>query len=81
MEKYFTLPECIGYLASIFVLTSFLMKNVLYIRSINFCGCVCFVTYGFFIASWPIIISNVAIGLVQIYYINQLRKEVPNSKT
>jgi hypothetical protein len=75
MEKYFTFTECIGYLASLFVLTSFLMKNIKYIRGINLCGCVTFVTYGFFIDSWPIIISNVAIGVVQIYYLNQLRKE------
>lgn len=75
MEKYLSFSECIGYLASLLVLTSFLMKNIKYIRLINLCGCVAFITYGFFINSWPVIISNVAIAIVQIYYLIQLRKE------
>ena len=66
MEKYLNPIECVGYLASLFVLTSFLMKKIQHIRIINLCGCVVFITYGVLIDSWPIIISKAAIAVVQI---------------
>ena len=61
--------EFIGYLASGFVLLSFLMKDIVKLRFVNMIGCVLFVTYGFLLSSIPIIITNFAIIIVNIYYL------------
>lgn len=67
MENY---VEIIGYSASAFIMGSFLIfNNIKLLRIINGIGCLLFVLYGYFIDSWPIIIPNIFIFLVQIYYL------------
>ncbi len=61
--------EIIGYLASFLVAISFLFKDLKIIRWINLIGCIFFVIYGYFLPSTPVIITNVFIVLVQIYYL------------
>jgi uncharacterized protein with PQ loop repeat len=64
--------EFIGYLASFLVLFSFLMKKMRSLRIINTLGCTLFVAYGFLLGfSWPIIITNVAIIIINIYYLSK----------
>ena len=71
--------EWIGYLASLFVLLSFLMRNITTLRYVNTVGCLFFVAYGFLLDSWPVIITNVAIVLVNFYYlvVNRKKEHVP----
>jgi len=65
-----TLTEWIGYLASFSVLLSFLMKKLTKLRIINTFGCAFFVVYGFMLnISWPVIITNVAIIFINLYYL------------
>lgn len=61
--------EWIGYLASLFVLLSFLMRNITTLRYVNSVGCLFFVAYGILLDSWPVIITNVAIVFVNVYYL------------
>lgn len=61
--------EWFGYLASLFVLMSFLMRNITTLRYVNTLGCMFFVIYGVLLSSWPIIITNAAIILVNFYYL------------
>ena len=61
--------EWIGYLASFFLLLSFLMRNITTLRYINSLGCLLFVAYGILLDSWPLIITNGAIVLINIYYL------------
>ena len=61
--------EWTGYAASLFVLLSFLMRNIRTLRYVNTVVCLFFVIYGFFLESWPVIITNVAIVLVNLYYL------------
>lgn len=61
--------EWFGYLASLFVLMSFLMRNIIALRYVNTLGCMFFVIYGVLLNSWPIIITNAAIILVNLYYL------------
>jgi len=61
--------DYIGYIASALVLISFLMKNITYLRVINTIGCGFFILYGIFLPSTPIIITNAAIVLVNLYYL------------
>lgn len=68
--------EWIGYVASLFVLLSFLMRNITTLRYVNSIGCLFFVAYGILLAtSWPIIITNVAIVCVNVYYLFIKKKE------
>lgn len=61
--------EWIGYAASLFVLMSFLMRNIVTLRYVNTVGCLFFVAYGILLDSWPVIITNVAIVMVNFYYL------------
>ncbi|WP_348798611.1 uroporphyrinogen decarboxylase [Flavobacterium adhaerens] len=64
------LTEWVGYLASLALMISFLMKNIKALRIINSIGCLLFVVYGFMLAtSWPIIITNAFILGVNIFYL------------
>lgn len=74
-----TLTELIGYLASLLVLVSFLMRNIKKLRVINTIGCLIFIVYGVMLnyAGIPIIITNVGIVGINIYYLikTQVRVE------
>jgi len=69
--------EWVGYLASLALIISFLMKNLSTLRIINSIGAILFVVYGFMLAiSWPIIITNVFILMANIYYLAIKKTEV-----
>jgi hypothetical protein len=61
--------ELIGYLASILIVLSLLMASVLKLRVINLVGAVVFSAYGVLIGSLPIVLTNVAIVLIDVYYL------------
>ncbi len=65
--------EYIGYLASLMVLLSFMMKDVKKLRLVNMTGCVLFIIYGFLMPTLriglPIIIANTAILFVNFYFL------------
>jgi ABC-type uncharacterized transport system permease subunit len=64
------LSEWIGYAASAVVLLSFFMKKMRSLRTVNTIGCSLFIAYGFALdISWPIVVTNVAIVLVNLYYL------------
>jgi uncharacterized protein with PQ loop repeat len=63
------LTEWIGYLAMTVLLVSFMMKNVIKLRIINSIGCLFFVIYGIMISQYPIVITNLAIILINLYYL------------
>lgn len=63
--------EYLGYGASFFVLVSFVMKKMTMLRMINIIGCGLFIAYGLLLPtiSWPIVGTNAAIVLVNLYYL------------
>lgn len=62
--------ELVGYVASALLMISFSMKDVKKLRIINSFGCVCFIAYGFMLAtSWPVIITNGFILGTNLYYL------------
>lgn len=65
-----SITEWVGYVAMLALLISFMMKDLKKLRIINSVGCGLFVVYGFMLAtSWPIVITNVAIICINIYYL------------
>ncbi len=65
------LVEWIGYTAAALVVISFVVSSdVRVIRTINFFGAVVFVLYGILLqVNLPIIIPNVFIAGIQLYYL------------
>lgn len=64
------ISEWIGYIASAIILLSFFMKKMRTLRMVNLVGCSFFIAYGFALnISWPIVATNVAIVLVNVYYL------------
>ncbi|UKM64645.1 uroporphyrinogen decarboxylase [Flavobacteriaceae bacterium GSB9] len=63
--------EWLGYAAMATVLVSFLMKSVYKLRIVNALGCLLFVFYGLALQpiSKPIIITNLAILCINLYYL------------
>lgn len=73
-----SLTEITGYVGSLLVLISFLMRNMRHLRIVNTIGCGIFIGYGILLEySWPIIITNTAIVGINLYYL--LKKEKPTN--
>jgi uncharacterized protein with PQ loop repeat len=67
-----TPTEWIGYLASLILMISFLMKNIITLRMINTIGAILFIFYGIMLkTSWPIIITNLFILGVNLVYLTK----------
>ncbi len=66
--------EYIGYVASGIVLLSFLMRKMFFLRVVNTVGCVFFIVYGMMLGSIPIILTNTAIVLINVYYLTKRNK-------
>ncbi|WP_299522332.1 uroporphyrinogen decarboxylase [uncultured Lutibacter sp.] len=70
-----TYTEWVGYLASVVLIISFMMKNVSTLRIVNSVGALLFVVYGIMLTiSWPIIITNGFILLLNVYYLTKKDK-------
>ena len=64
--------EIIGYAASALVVLSLTMRSLLRLRLISLCGSATFLVYGILIESTPIMITNVCIAGINLWF---LRKE------
>jgi hypothetical protein len=66
-------PEAlVGYLASALVVVSLTMMSVVRLRIISLLGSITFVVYGLLIDSAPIVVTNAAIMVINVWF---LRKE------
>lgn len=64
--------ELLGYVAMFLIGVSFLMRDMLKLRLMNFIGAMLFVIYGFLIESFPVMMLNIFITLVNAYHIFKL---------
>lgn len=75
MDSFDTSPvELIGYAASLGVLLSFFMKDIIALRIVNSVGCALFVLYGILLPTIPVALTNGAIIVVNVYYIWKKKK-------
>ena len=61
--------EIIGYLGSLLVALSLSMKNIRYLRRINFFGAFFFSIYGLLIGAYPVFVLNGYIAIIDIYFL------------
>lgn len=64
-------PELTGYLASALVVTSLAMTSVVRLRVISLAGSAAFVVYGVLIGSIPILITNVSIAVLNVWFLSR----------
>lgn len=67
--------EIIGIVASLFVISAFLFKNVKIIRLLDAVGALLYVIYGILIHSYANILLNTVLIAVQIYHLYKLNKK------
>ncbi len=63
------LIDILGYTAMVILLVSFTMKDVKTLRIVNSFGCFTFAAWGILIQEWPVVITNIAILLINMYYL------------
>lgn len=66
--------QLVGYLASVFLAVSLVVSNDLKFRWINFSGCLTFSIYGVLIQSFPVIITNILLAVINAIYLYKLYK-------
>ena len=72
--------ECLGMLATLLVIASFVFQNIVLIRLVNGIGAALFIAYGAFIHSPSVIIVNVAIVGVQVVHLVKLNRQAKANK-
>ncbi len=65
------LVECLGYLASVLVAISFLMKSMKRLRFVNMVGAICFVIYAVAINAIPVALINFFTVCINVYYLTR----------
>lgn len=73
MENYYI--EIIGYVGSVLVAVSLMMKNIYYLRRINLVGAATFSIYGLLVGAIPVFVLNGFITAVDIYYIWEAKRK------
>jgi len=66
--------EIIGYIASVMIAVSLMMKGIVKLRIINLIGSAVFTIYGFIINAYPVAFVNGVICFVNIYYLYDMFK-------
>lgn len=66
--------ELFGYLGSFVVLVSLTMNSIVKLRWINLLGAVMFTVYAVLIQSYPTMFMNMGIVIIDLYYIQKLRR-------
>jgi hypothetical protein len=65
--------EWIGYLASFLIAVSLLMTDMKTLRVVNAIGCLVFAIYGVLTHAYPVIVSNTAIFLIDLYQLYKMK--------
>ena len=68
------MSDIIGYIGTLLVVVSFLMKDIFLLRLINVMACVVFVIYGMLSSLTPVIITNLLIISINLYFIIKEKK-------
>ena len=69
--------ELIGYLGSGLIVASLSMKSILRLRLVGLAGAVVFCIYGVLIEAYPIVITNLVIMGIHLYFLRKLLGKTP----
>lgn len=68
------MAELMGYLASVLLGLSLLVNNDLRFRWLNTFGCLAFIVYGAMINAFPVILTNTALFLINVFYLVKIHR-------
>ena len=61
-----------GYLASLFLIIALLVNGDIKFRIYNILGTVSFIIYGIIFSAWPVLLTNVILFFINVYYLRKL---------
>ena len=61
-----------GYLASLFLIIALLVNGDIKFRIYNILGTISFIIYGIIFSAWPVLLTNVILFFINIYYLLKL---------
>jgi hypothetical protein len=64
--------EIIGWIATVFIVISFLQKDIIKLRLFSLVGAILWTLYGLIGQSWSIVFLNIMITLIQVFWIAKL---------
>jgi hypothetical protein len=64
--------EIIGWIATVFIIISFLQKDIIKLRLFSLVGAILWTLYGLIGQSWSIVFLNIMITLIQVFWIAKL---------
>ncbi|MCW7553134.1 hypothetical protein NX722_10900 [Endozoicomonas gorgoniicola] len=64
--------EVLGHVASVMVAISLMMKNIVWLRVLNFIGCSLFAAYGLAIGAMPVATMNAFVACINIFYLSKM---------
>lgn len=64
----------LGYIATILVISSFIVKDIVLLRILNTIGAVLFCYYALLIESVPVFLTNLLIGIINTYHLTKLNQ-------
>lgn len=67
-QTYF---EMIGYVASVLIVVSLAMSSIIRLRIVNLAGASVFAVYGALIGSLPVVLTNAAIVIIDVWYLRR----------
>lgn len=73
--------EFVGYAASLLIVLSLAMRSIVKLRVLSLTGGVVFTLYGILIGAWPVVITNVAVSLVNVWQLWREFRQTAESMT
>ena len=61
--------DILGYVGSLIVFISFMMKDIKKLRLINTIACIIFVIYGIVKVAYPVAITNIIVVIINIVFL------------
>lgn len=61
-----------GYLASLFLIIALLVNGDIKFRIYNILGTISFIIYGIIFSAWPVLLTNVILFCINVYYLRKL---------
>lgn len=61
--------EVIGWIATFFVILSFIQSDILRLRLLSLLGALFWIVYGLISGFWSIVFLNVVVGIIQVYWL------------
>ena len=75
---YMNYLEIVGWIATFVVIGSFLINDMLKLRSVNLIGATLWLLYGIIAGSFSIMFLNIVVMCIQVFKIRQLMKKKIN---